>query len=87
MARKECPPGHVEYASLMLARNASTLHSMIHPECVGVEPFKCKDHWHIGHQGNTKALCPPGVKPVYPRQKKRPKFLGKDRRKRRSEPS
>lgn len=82
MPRNECPPDHTEYLSRMLAENAATLHSFIHPECPGIQAFRCQDHFHIGHRGNDKALCPPSARPAYPRPK--PKSL--KARKRRSGP-
>lgn len=53
-----CPPRHVEYLSQMLADNAMTLHSFIHPGCPGTDRWECGDHWHIGHKTKEdKQIC------------------------------
>lgn len=63
----KCPPDHLPYLSEMLAANAATLHSFIHPGCPGIDTFECGDHWHIGHSKINKAECPTGTRPQYPR--------------------
>lgn len=55
---RTCPPDHIEYLSEMLAENALTLHDFMHPGCVGIQKFRCGDHWHIGHAPGTRHMCP-----------------------------
>ena len=53
----------VHYASWLLAQNAAWLHTAAYPECGGIEPYRCGDHFHTGHKSQAigaacRANCP-----------------------------